>query len=54
MNGADDFRETFNRVIDAVFPVSRYSAARMGGCIQLFVGNLVKGTGGEDKVGCAD
>jgi hypothetical protein len=40
------------RVSGAVFPVSRYLAGRTGGCIQLFVGNLVKGPGGEDKVGC--
>jgi hypothetical protein len=53
MNGGVDFRETFNTVSDAVFPVSRYLAGRTGGCIQLFVGSLVKGPGSEDKVGCA-
>ena len=52
MNGAVDFSETFNRVSGVVFPVSRYLAGHTGGCIQLFVGNLVKGPGGEDKVGC--
>jgi len=53
MKGAVDFRETFNRVSGAVFPVSSYLAGRTGGCMQLFVSNLVKGPGGEDKVGRA-